>query len=210
MFISSPCSRAGSLWSVCSCLGRESFAGRGWDLHRYITAVPQAIGLTHCWVSKSGKMLQSLCTMPPWSPKVLVQNLRTGGWMLISHLMTRPIALAVRVWSASHLCTSIHRHSLVTDMGRYGVSLVEHLIINEQSALHTLRQKKSSSTQDGPNLFWFLFHAGATEIRLVPVHWQLAGDRRLPGGLGRFLSCSLGVPFSRLRHLGVGSVSSWV
>ena len=136
-----------------------------------------------------------------------------AGHIIGADVAAWPYSVGILVRLTSFLGT-LHWPSGSVDLGHFGISFLEILIIFEQWAGHWLLGEKVTR----PHV-----RAGRPiSVSSVPVsegmdirHWcqfissLVRAQGKLPGGLGRFLPCQVGTHLSRLRHLGVESVFSW-
>ena len=94
------------------------------------------------------------------------------------------------------------------DMGHFGVSFLELLILFEQWAGHRLLSKKVTRPHARANRLIFLPSVPVSEGIEIRHGCQFISSlvralAKLPGGIGRFLPCRVGSHMSRLRHLGL-------
>ena len=117
-----------------------------------------------------------------------------------------PYSVRILVRFTSFLST-LHWPSGAGDLGHFGVSFLELLILFEQWTGHRLLSEKVTGPHvraNRPILLPSVPVSEGIEIRhgcqfLSSLVYDLA---KLPGGLDRFLPCCLGSHMSRLRHLG--------
>ena len=85
-------------------------------------------------------------------------------------------------------------------MGHFGVSFLELLILFEQWAGHRLLSEKVTR----PHVLPSVPVSEGIEIRhgCQFLSSLVRALDKLPGGIGRFLPCTLGTHLSRLRHVG--------
>ena len=93
------------------------------------------------------------------------------------------------------------------DMGHFGVSFLELLILFEQSAGHRLLSEKMTWPRVRTNRPMLIPSVPVSEGIEIRHGCQLISSlvralAKLPGGIGRFLPCGVGSHMSRLRHLG--------
>ena len=93
------------------------------------------------------------------------------------------------------------------DLGHFGISFVELLILFEQWAGHRLLSEKVTRPHvraGRPILLPSVPVSEGIEIRhgCQFLSSLIRALGKLPGGLGRFLPCKLGTHLSRLRHIG--------
>ena len=103
--------------------------------------------------------------------------------------------------------TSFLNPSGSADLGHFGISFWELLILFEQWAGHRLLSEKVTRSHvraHRPILIPSVPVTEGIEIRhgCQYVSSLVRALSKLPGGLGRFLPCNLGSHMSRLRHLG--------
>ena len=123
-----------------------------------------------------------------------------------SDIAAWPYSVGILVKFTSFLHT-LHWPSGVVDLGHFGISFLELLILFEQWARHRLLSEKVTRPHvraHRPILIPSVPVSEGIEIRHC---CQFLGSlvralAKLPGGLGRFLPCGLGSHMSSLRHLG--------
>ena len=95
----------------------------------------------------------------------------------------------------------------LNDMGKFGVSYLEVLVLFERSVGHRLLPEKAVPVKNRPGR---VISSGTTPVSdgvQIRLGCQFIGSLfrspgRLPGGLGRFIPGSLGPHLCRLSHLG--------
>ena len=102
---------------------------------------------------------------------------------------------------------SLHWPVDAVDLGHFGVSFFELLILFEQWAGHRLLSEQVTRPHGGTNrpiLFPSVPVSEGNEIRhgCQFLSCLVRALAKLPGGIGRFLPCGVGSHMSRLRHLG--------
>ena len=129
-----------------------------------------------------------------------------AGHITGSDIAAWPYSVGILVKFTSFLNT-LHWPSGSVDLGHFGISFLELLILFEQWACHRLLREKVTRPHvraHRPILIPSVPVSEGIEIRhgcqfLSSLIRALA---KLSGGLGRFLPCNLGSHMSRLRHLG--------
>ena len=129
-----------------------------------------------------------------------------AGHITGSDIAIWPYSVGVLVRFTSFLGT-LHWPSGSLDLGHFGISFLELLILLEQWAGHRLLSEKVTRPHvraGRPILVPSVPVSEGIEIRhgcqfISSLVWALG---KLPGGLGRFLPCQVGTHLSRLRHLG--------
>ena len=101
----------------------------------------------------------------------------------------------------------MHWPSGSVDFGHFGISFLELLILFEQWAGHQLLSEKVTRPHVRANRPILIPSVPVSEGIEIWHGCQFLSSlvraiSKLPGGLGRFLPCSLGSHMSRLRHLG--------
>ena len=117
-----------------------------------------------------------------------------------------PYSVGVLVRFTSFLGT-LHWPSGSLDLGHFGISFLELLILFEQWAGHRLLSEKITRPHvraGRPILVPSVPVSEGIEIRhgCQFISSLVRALGKLPGGLGRFLPCQVGAHLSRLRHLG--------
>ena len=95
----------------------------------------------------------------------------------------------------------------LNEMGRFGVSFLEVLILLEKWMGHRLLPEKTVPVGNWPGRGRQIGTSPVSDGVLLRVGCQFVGSMfrslsELPGGLGRFIPGSLRPHLSRLRHLG--------
>ena len=117
-----------------------------------------------------------------------------------------PYSVGILVRFTSFLGT-LHWPSGSVDLGHFGISFLELLILFEQWAGHRLLSEKVTRPHvraGRPILFPYIPVSEGIEIRhgCQFLSSLLRALAKQPGGLGRFMLCSQGSHLSRLRHVG--------
>ena len=117
-----------------------------------------------------------------------------------------PYSVSILVKFTSFLSTW-HWPSGAVELGHFGISFLELLILFEQWAGHRLLSEKVTGPHVGANRPILLPSVPVSEGIEIRHGCQFLSSlvrarAKLLGGLGRFLPCSLGSHMSRLRHLG--------
>ena len=117
-----------------------------------------------------------------------------------------PYSVGILVRFISFL-SQLHWPTESVDMGHFGVSFLELLILFEQWAGHRLLSEKVTRPHvraGRPILVSSVPVSEGIEIRhgCQFLSSLVRALGKLPGGLGRFLPCQVGSHLSRLRHLG--------
>ena len=126
--------------------------------------------------------------------------------LLVLTLLLWPCSVGMLIRNASFLA-SLHLPSGTEDFGHFGISFLELLILFEQWAGHRLLSEKVTrphSRAGRPILIPSVPVSEGIEIRhgCQFVSSLVRALSKLPGGIGRFLPCSLVSHMSRLRQLG--------
>ena len=129
-----------------------------------------------------------------------------AGHITSADISAWPCSVGILVRFTSFLGT-LHWPSGSVDLGHFGISFLELLLLFEQWAGHRLLGEKVTRPHvraGRPILLPSVPVSEGIEIRhgcqfLSSLIRALA---KLPGGLGRFLPCNLGSHLSRLRHVG--------
>ena len=117
-----------------------------------------------------------------------------------------PYSVGILIWFTSFLNT-LHWPSGSDDLGHFGVSFLELLILFERWACHKLLSDKVTSPHvraDRPTLIPSVPVSEGIEIRqgCQFISSLMRALSKLPGSIGRFLPCGCGPHMSRFRHLG--------
>ena len=117
-----------------------------------------------------------------------------------------PYSVGILIRFTSFLDT-LHWPSGTEDFGHFGISFLELLILFEQWAGHRLLSEKVTRPHvraSRPILIPSVPVSEGIEIRhgCQFISSLVRAFAKLPGGLGRFLPCRIGLNMSRLRHLG--------
>ena len=117
-----------------------------------------------------------------------------------------PYSVGIQIKFTSFL-TTLHWPSGSADLGHFGISFLELLVLFEQWAGHRLLSEKVTRPHvraHRPILIPSVPVTEGIEIRhgCQFLSSLLRALSKLSGGLGRFLPCNLGSHMSRLRHLG--------
>ena len=195
------------------------------DLHRFMIAIAR-VSVNHD--GKGGTAPDPLVWDQGGRPKVRKLHIRVNvdlaslpgppgflnsSWIQVDaghitgdDISAWPYSVGILVRFTSFLGT-LHWPSGSVDLGHFGISFLELLILFEQWAGHRLLSEKVTGPHvraGRPILFPSVPVSEGIEIRhgcqvLSSLVRALA---KLPGGLGRFMPCSLGSHMSRLRHVG--------
>ena len=112
-------------------------------------------------------------------------------------LLVLTLLLSLTVLAFTAFLGTLHWPSGSVDMGHFGVSYLEVLILFEQWASHRVAQRKGISFSSVPVSEGIEIRHGCQFISSL-----VRALAKLPGGLSRFLPCDVGSHRSRLRHLG--------
>ena len=129
-----------------------------------------------------------------------------AGHITAADIAAWPCSVGILVRFTSFRGT-LHWPSDSSDLGHFGISFLELLILFEQWAGHRLLSEKVTRphVRAGRSI---LFPSVPVSEGIDLRHGcqflssSVRALAKLPGGLGRFLPCSLGSHMSRLRHLG--------
>ena len=129
-----------------------------------------------------------------------------AGHITDADIAAWPYSVGILVRFTSFLGT-LHRPSGSLDLGHFGISFLELLILFEQWAGHRLLSEKVTRPRvraGRPISLPSVPVSEGIEIRhgCQFLSSLLRALGKLPGGLGRFLPCRLGTHLSRLRHVG--------
>ena len=118
----------------------------------------------------------------------------------------RPFSVSMLVKFTSFLSTLRFPEGL-NEMGKFGVSYLEILILFEKWMGHRLLPEKTVTIPNRPGTAVHIGTSPVSDGVQIRVGCQFIGSMfrslgRLPGGLSRFIPGSLGPHLSRLRHLG--------
>ena len=195
------------------------------DLHRFMIAIAR-VSVNHD--GKGGTAPDPLVWDQGSRPKVRKLHIRVNvdlaslpgppgflnsSWIQVdaghitgADISAWPYSVGILVRFSSFLGT-LHWPSGYVDLGHFGISFLELLILFEQWAGHRLLSEKVTTPHvraGRPILLPSVPVSEGIEIRhgcqfLSSLVRALA---KLPGGLGRFMPCDLGSHLSRLRHVG--------
>ena len=126
-----------------------------------------------------------------------------AGHITSADISAWPYSVGILVRFTSFLST-LHWPSV--DFGHFGVSFLELLILFEQWAGHRLLSEKVTRPHVRAGRSIFIPSVPVSEGIEIRHGCQFLSSllralAKLPGGLGRFLPCSLGSHMSRFRHL---------
>ena len=93
------------------------------------------------------------------------------------------------------------------DLGHFGCSFLEVLILSERWAGHGLLSEKVTRPHERVHRHISISSVPVSERIAIMKGFQIISSLmralgKLPGGIGRFLPCGVGSHMSRLRHLG--------
>ena len=193
------------------------------QLHRFMIAVARVI-VNHD--GKSGKAPDPLVWDQGSRPKVRKLAIRVNvdlaslpgppsfwnsSWFQVdagcttgSDIAAWPYSVGILIRFTSFLNT-LHWPSGSVDLGHFGISFLELLLLFEQWAGHRLLSEKVTRPHVRANRPTLIPSVPVSEGIQIRHGCQVSLVRalaKLPGSLGRFLPCRLGSHRSRLRHLG--------